>query len=113
MGCYFPTGTTELLRGCYHGQLPRKLISNTALPKSECPRGPTLLVPGTLYAKPRSVQKICKNLREIFFEKVWRAMTMDEVAQKAFTAHSRESLMVAGKLTTGTNGASPVCGLHQ
>jgi hypothetical protein len=58
-----PTGGTELLRVCYHGQLPRKLISNTALPKSGCPRGPTLLVPGTLYAKSRSVQKICKNLR--------------------------------------------------
>ena len=33
----------------------------------------------------------------IFFEQFWCAMTKDEVKQRAFTAHFRESLMVAGK----------------
>lgn len=56
------TVTTELLRGCYHGQLPRKLVSKTALPKRESPRGPPLLARGTLYAESQSVQKICKKI---------------------------------------------------
>jgi len=37
-------------------------------------------------------------------------MTKDEVKRGTLIAHTPESLMVAGKLTTGTNGASPVCG---
>jgi hypothetical protein len=53
------TVTTELLRCCYHGQLPRKLVSNTALPKRESPQGPPLLARGTLCAESQSVQKIC------------------------------------------------------
>lgn len=36
-----PTGPTEVLRGFYRGQLPQKPVSNTALPESKSPRGPT------------------------------------------------------------------------
>jgi len=52
---------------------------------------------GTLYAKSRSVQK---NLQQFgdFLEILVRN-ELNEVPRKAFTAHSRESLMVAGQLT--------------
>ena len=61
-----PTGTTELLRGCYHGQFSRMPISETAQPKNKCPRGPPCLEPGAMHTKSRSEQKIYKIWKDIF-----------------------------------------------
>ena len=60
-GLQFPIRVTVTLRGCRHCQLLREPISKTAPPKSECPRGPTSLAPGTVYANPRFVRKNIKN----------------------------------------------------
>ena len=77
-GLQFPIRVKVTLRGCRHCQLPREPISKTAPPKSECPRGPTSLAPGTCTRIHGSCEKISKN-QKCYVEGGWCPMTKNEV----------------------------------